>query len=228
VTTSDAATSASALRLAVTAERLFAEHGINGVSLRQIAAEAGSANNSAVHYHFGSKHALIAAIFGHRLPQIMSERRLLATRCDPDDVRSRFEAQFLPVLTMAEANDNRYVSFVEQLQRDESTFGWYLTDLPDEGMRSNEEFRCDLRRLLGDLDERLRTMRIAEAQSLCLHAAADRERAVASGADVAPFELFVGSLLDGLTGFLCAPASQATTRRLGEASASNPPRPRLL
>src|SRR5437868_5172587 len=109
--------SPSALRLVVAAERLFATHGIDGVSLRQIAAEAGSSNNSAVHYHFGSKHGLIAAIFRHRLPQIVNERRLLASRCDPDDLRSRFEAHFLPVLTMAEATDNHYVSFVEQIQR---------------------------------------------------------------------------------------------------------------
>ena len=92
-------------------------HGIDGVSLRQISIEAGSANNSAVHYHFGSKEGLIAAIFRHRLPQLISERRLLAARCDPDDLRSRFEAHFLPVLTLAEATDNHYVSFVEQLQR---------------------------------------------------------------------------------------------------------------
>ena len=57
------APSASALRLVLAAERLFALHGIDGVSLRQIASEAGSANNSAVHYHFGSKEGLIGAIF---------------------------------------------------------------------------------------------------------------------------------------------------------------------
>ena len=124
VTTADATVpSASALRLVLAAERLFARHGIDGVSLRQIAAEAGSGNNSAVHYHFGSKHGLIAAIFRHRLPQIISERRLLAARCDPDDLRSRFEAHFLPVLTMADATDNHYVSFVEQIQRTDLAAG---------------------------------------------------------------------------------------------------------
>lgn len=38
--------SASALRIVVAAERLLALHGIDGVSMRQIATEAGSANNS--------------------------------------------------------------------------------------------------------------------------------------------------------------------------------------
>jgi AcrR family transcriptional regulator len=229
MTTAEArATSASALRLVVTAERLFAEHGIDGVSLRQIAAEAGSGNNSAVHYHFGSKHGLIAAIFEHRLPQLINERRLLTARCDPDDLRSRFEAQFLPVLTLAEAADNRYVSFVEQLQRHEAAFGTYLADLPEEGRRSSDDFRRDLDRLLRHVDERVRPLRIAEAQALCLHAAADRERAVARNAAVNPFDVFVNVLIDGLTGFLSAPVSNATLRRLRKASDGGPPRPRLL
>ena len=113
--TADAAKSASALRIVIAAERLFARRGIDGVSLRQISVEAGSSNNSAVHYYFGSKEGLIGAIFRHRLPQLLSERRLLAARCDPGDLRSRFEAHYLPVLNLAEASDNHYISFVEQL-----------------------------------------------------------------------------------------------------------------
>lgn len=205
--------SASAVRLVVAAERLFALHGIDGVSLRQIGTEAGSGNNSAVHYHFGSKAGLIRAIFGHRLSQIIRERQLLATRGDPHDVRSRFEAHYLPVFAMAEAPDNRYVSFVEQLQRHEAS-GRYFTSLPEELRRSNTELHSDLGELLAHLDEPLRTMRIIGAQSMCLHAAADREHAVASGAGVPRFELFVSSLLDGATGFLAAPPSPATMRHL--------------
>ena len=229
MTTADAASpSASALRLVLAAERLFATHGIDGVSLRQIAGEAGSSNNSAVHYHFGSKHGLIAAIFRYRLPQISNERRLLAARCDPDDLRSRFEAHFLPVLTMAEATDNHYVSFVEQIQRMDVAAAGDLLDLPEEGVRSNEEFRRDLHRLLAHLDEPIRQLRIEEGQLLCLHAAADRERAVVSGADVGPFELFAHSLFDGLAGFLAAPASEATMRRVRDAGDLGAGRLRVL
>ena len=212
-----AAPSASALRLVVAAERLFAQHGIDGVSLRQIAAEAGSANNSAVHYHFGSKAALIAAIFRHRLPRLIDERRLLSARCEPDDLRARLEAHFLPVLILAEATDNHYVSFVEQLQRHALASQEGLLDLPADGRRSNDEFRADLDRLLDDLPDPLRQLRIAEAQALCIHAAADRERAVSSGAAPVPFELFAGSMLDGITGFLSAPPSDATQRWLQDA-----------
>ena len=55
------------------AERLMAEHGINGVSLRTILAEA-KANAAALHYHFGSREDLIAAILGRPvLEKILSQ-----------------------------------------------------------------------------------------------------------------------------------------------------------
>lgn len=50
-------------RLLHVAIHLFAEKGIDAVSLRAIGAEAGSKNKSAVHYHFGSKEGILEAIF---------------------------------------------------------------------------------------------------------------------------------------------------------------------
>lgn len=49
-----------------TAERLFALHGYHHTSLRKITGEAG-VNLAAVNYHFGSKKALLEAIFEHHL-----------------------------------------------------------------------------------------------------------------------------------------------------------------
>ncbi|MEZ5736790.1 MAG: helix-turn-helix domain-containing protein [Novosphingobium sp.] len=51
------------------AEAMFAESGINGVSLRQIGLSVGSANANVIGYYFGDKEALIEAILlRHRLP----------------------------------------------------------------------------------------------------------------------------------------------------------------
>lgn len=47
------------------AEKLFAERGVDNVSLREIAAAAGQRNNSAAAYHFGDKRELIEALL-HR------------------------------------------------------------------------------------------------------------------------------------------------------------------
>ena len=45
-----------------TALRLYAHEGLHSVSLRRIATEAGSRNSAAMHYHFGDKLGVIAAL----------------------------------------------------------------------------------------------------------------------------------------------------------------------
>ena len=60
-------------RLLRVAERLFADHGFDGVSVRQLTAAA-SVNLAAVNYHFGSKEGLLAAIFEQRCRPMNEER----------------------------------------------------------------------------------------------------------------------------------------------------------
>lgn len=56
------------------AEALFAREGVEGASLRAITRHAG-ANLASVHYHFGSKDALVQAVFERRLGPL-NRRRL--------------------------------------------------------------------------------------------------------------------------------------------------------
>jgi AcrR family transcriptional regulator len=55
------------------AERLFAENGVHGASLRAIITEA-EVNLAAVHYHFGSKDALVEAVFERRVGPVNEAR----------------------------------------------------------------------------------------------------------------------------------------------------------
>src|SRR4051812_43064837 len=103
-------------QLVVTAERLFAVHGLDGVSLRQIGVEAGNANNSAVQYHFGSKEGLIQAIFEHRVPHLNRRRQILGAQRTTDDLRTLVEVYLLPVLEESELDDSWYMTFLVQLQ----------------------------------------------------------------------------------------------------------------
>jgi AcrR family transcriptional regulator len=60
-------------RILGAAEELFAERGIDGVSLREITSAAG-ANSAAAHYHFGSKDAVLAELFDERARAIVDRR----------------------------------------------------------------------------------------------------------------------------------------------------------
>src|ERR671936_54679 len=53
-------------RILDAAEELFMQHGFEGTSMRLLTAKAG-VNLAAVNYHFGSKDALIEAVFHRRL-----------------------------------------------------------------------------------------------------------------------------------------------------------------
>jgi AcrR family transcriptional regulator len=53
-------------RILDAAEELFMQHGFEGTSMRQLTSRAG-VNLAAVNYHFGSKDALIEAVFRRRL-----------------------------------------------------------------------------------------------------------------------------------------------------------------
>ncbi|MEY2589238.1 MAG: hypothetical protein QOJ67_1222, partial [Acidimicrobiaceae bacterium] len=59
------------------AERLFAEHGSDGVSLREINAEAGASNASAVQYHFGDRRGLVRAVLAKHELEIERRRHQL-------------------------------------------------------------------------------------------------------------------------------------------------------
>ncbi|NUR30581.1 MAG: TetR/AcrR family transcriptional regulator [Catenulispora sp.] len=110
------------IRILEAAERRFAEDGIEAVSLRQIAAESGQRNTSAVAYHFGSRSALVAAVYEHRMTPVNARRlELLATRPD-DTVRSYVRALVEPLaetLTDAEKEGRRswYLRFLAEAMR---------------------------------------------------------------------------------------------------------------
>ncbi|HET9734752.1 MAG TPA: TetR/AcrR family transcriptional regulator [Burkholderiales bacterium] len=61
------------IRILDAAEELFMQHGFEGASMRMLTAKAG-VNLAAINYHFGSKDALIEAVFRRRLDVMNAER----------------------------------------------------------------------------------------------------------------------------------------------------------
>jgi AcrR family transcriptional regulator len=68
-------------RILDSAEKLFADAGFDGTSLRSITARAG-VNLAAVHYYFGSKEALLQAVLARRLEPINRRRIELLDRLE--------------------------------------------------------------------------------------------------------------------------------------------------
>lgn len=69
------------------AERLFANHGFAATSLRNIITDAG-VNLASVHYHFGSKEALIKAVLERRIVPMNQERLQLLERTEADGLEA--------------------------------------------------------------------------------------------------------------------------------------------
>jgi AcrR family transcriptional regulator len=187
------------------AERLFAESGVDGVSLRQIGVAAGNGNNSAVQYHFGSKDQLIQAIFEYRLARLHARRALVIDELQPSDVRGWVSCQARAVLEQSELDGSHYMRFVAMLYQ----YGHrdVFERMPAEFVDATRQFHAALASVLPHIVEPLRTHRIARAMALIVHVAADRERSRASGIQVLPFALELAELVDGMVGFLNAEAS---------------------
>jgi AcrR family transcriptional regulator len=207
-------------QIVLTAERLFAEHGVDGVSLRQIGAAAGNGNNSAVQYHFGSKERLIQAIFEYRLPELTDRRAILIAHRRPDDLRSWVECYVLPILELGEREGSNYLSFVAMLQQHGRRD--IFARMPSAILEPATAYRDRMRSLLPAIAEPLRTHRVGQAMQFSVHAAADRERARAAGLPVLPFAVHVNDVLDGLVGFLEAPVSPATEAALAAMADRDP------
>ncbi|MFA7553663.1 MAG: helix-turn-helix domain-containing protein [Spongiibacteraceae bacterium] len=109
-----------AIQLLLTAERLFGEQGLDGVSLRQIVTASGQANSSAVQHHFGSKEGLIQAVYDMRLPELDQRRMqlLLQFKDTNGDIplAQLLRAMFWPVVNdMDEAAQKSFALFNAQL-----------------------------------------------------------------------------------------------------------------
>lgn len=103
--------------LILAGEVLFARDGIDGASLREIAAKAGQRNHHAVQYHFGSRDSLVQAIFDYRMDQMEVARGAMLATAEAegrlDHLRTITEIIFLPQIELIDAfGDHSYAGFL--------------------------------------------------------------------------------------------------------------------
>jgi AcrR family transcriptional regulator len=103
-------------RILDAAEELFMQHGFEGTSMRQLTSRAG-VNLAAVNYHFGSKDALIEAVFRRRLDPMNAARLAALERLEDLSAESIIRAFIGPSLRLIEDAKGGGRNFIRLLGR---------------------------------------------------------------------------------------------------------------
>lgn len=127
----------SRTRMILAGEALFASNGIDGVSLRRIAAMAGQKNHHAVQYHFDTREGLVQAIFDYRMDQMDRHRLEMLEAAKAEgrlaDHRTIADIIFVPQLAVInQYRDFSYASFLSQylLRNSDAEFGRFGGNSP--------------------------------------------------------------------------------------------------
>ncbi|WP_239014858.1 TetR/AcrR family transcriptional regulator [Archangium violaceum] len=194
----------------VTAERLFAEHGVEAVSNRQVSEAAGQSNNFAVGYHFGSKEDLVVAI-ARRHSESVERRRteMLAELTGSPDLRDWVSCLVRPATEHLASLGipSWYARFIAQVTTHpalrERVFNESYTS------RSLQQAHESMFRLIPRLPEAIRQERNEMGRLLVVHMCAERERALHEGtaSPHSTWESTAAGLVDALVGLWLAPVT---------------------
>lgn len=166
-----------------TAERLFAERGVDATSLRAVMAEAGT-NVAAVNYHFGSKDALLAEVIRSRSGALRAEREELLAALEADEepgVHGLAEAIVAPVAALALRGEDGWIRLVNSIVATRRDPGWTL--LNETFAPQADRLAAVLLRIHPDLRRATVRFRMAEATSMPFRVLGDLADAVAAVLD---------------------------------------------
>jgi AcrR family transcriptional regulator len=206
-------------RLLDAAEGLWAERGVEAVSLREIRLAAGQRNNSALQFHFGDRDGLLRALVQRHLPRIDGLREQMYARLVAEGRQTDFAA-LVEVMVRPGA---------EYLRRGPSERAWtkivaelgarpglsrrdMIEGVPPTALHVGVSLHEHLARRIGP---ELAVERLMSVLSACSHLCADRARLEDApppagrqrlARPVAPFDTWLANLLDMAVGALLAPA----------------------
>ena len=201
---------ATRLLLIVVAERLFAERGIDAVSVAEILDTARQRNKNAIHYHFGGKDGLVTAIAEHRSAALNARRReLLDSIHDRHVEHDVTELTATLVLPLAELLDDEghFLGFLARYHLDRSRRR--LVDSVDPRVTETYREAYRLLREATGLPTRAFDVRFGIALDTVFTALAGRHAAESSpeGAPTASRALFLEQLVASVAGGFSAHAA---------------------
>ncbi|MCD4533007.1 TetR family transcriptional regulator [Nocardioides sp. cx-169] len=205
-----AAGQATRERLLKAAEQLFAIHGLDGVTLREIRLLAEQSNSSAIAYHFGSKEGLVRALVDHRYRRIDARRLSLFQEAEDRgldrDPRTIVLVVVRPLLESIEAGE-MFVPFLARLSTNAAAReGFWPRELPDSSM---EVLTTLVSRAIDQVPDRLRRAREVQLHNSVLNLLSEH---ALRGRAISPVRL--SGYVDGWAALLTAPCSAETMELL--------------
>lgn len=143
--------------------RLFAEHGIDGVTIREIAKAAGQKNHGAVGYHFGAKEALVREIIIDGAKIIDARRQAMLDKIEtdggPKNVRQVVDALIYPSLApFDDVETDYYMRFTVILNMTHRNL--FRNAIGDQWNQSYQRCLSHLRRLMPEMPPETKNQRL--------------------------------------------------------------------
>ena len=210
-------------QLLAAAQQLYAERGIDGVSLREINAAAGARNASALQYHFGDRGGLLRAILTEHRAGVEDHRHALLDEYDAighDNLGALADALVRPLAsTLADPGGPGYLHVLSDLvNRPHPAIDPASLDDPADSLF---RWRATVEPLLSAEAVGLHRRFVAVRFTLAELARRNQDRRGPGD------QLFVTDLIDLVAGLLAAPVSSETVRaaeaRRAARSAGDPP-----
>jgi AcrR family transcriptional regulator len=198
-------------KLILAGERLVAQKGVEGLSLRQVNIEAKQKNTSAALYHFGTRENLLLAIFDYRMEHV-DERRHALLEANSSSVRALVHAWVLPdIEEISNAEGGSYHAQFLAVVCNRPDFNVNeLWQRPHAG--SYKRLADRLRELLPELSAQVFSLRFGMAMLQAIYTMAERERTLESKPKRKNLstEVFVSHLTDVMEAIFTAPVSPET------------------
>ena len=210
-------------RLKLAARRLFAQRGIDGVSVRDIVLAAGQKNAASLHYYFGTKETLVRELVADGA-KLINERRNrwldeLEASGRPVDLREIIEILVWPSTALAgdRGEEDTYIRFIAMMQMSQREL--FLDSLEGKWATGYQRCLAWIAHLLPEVDSELLNQRLVFMSFYLTSALSGREAALAGARGAHRFWSAPSTLhnfVDSMEGLLRQAPSDTTIAKLAQ------------